>query len=507
MRPGPPERTRRRNSREIAAADLLFFSPVPAMAERDENGTGRSVWAVREAARVAEDFMEREMDLPKREDPPESLVSRLEIELGGEGLSLAELSDRLRRVLRETPSAASPRFLNQLFGGRDEAATLAEMLVPLSNTSMYTYKVGGAQILVEREVLRRMLAAIPYPDGEGTFSPGGSLANLTAMLLARNEAIPASRDHGLTNEQPTVYTSSEGHYSIRKAAGILGIGRDAVRVISSDESGALRASELADTIEDDRRRGFRPVFINATAGTTVLGAIDPLPEIARIARTQGVWLHVDGALGGSLLLSTRYRRLLDGVAESDSFAWNAHKMMSVPLPCSVLLVRRKGMLQRHLGESAAYLFQSDEAELNPGTRSLQCGRRNDALKLWAAWKYHGDAGYDRRLTRLVDLAHRAAELVDRDPDLELVCRPSTVNVCFRVRDCDSAEICAALDRRSILKIGHGTALGVSAIRLVCVDPELDEARLRTILQQIKRAAGETRRAAGGGSRGKARGSA
>lgn len=444
--------------------------------------------------------MDHETSLPKRPDSPEELAFGLGLELGRDGLSLAEISNRLRRVLRETPSAASPRFLNQLFGGRDEAATLAEMLVPLSNTSMYTYKVGGAQILVEREVLRRMLAAVPYPDGEGIFSPGGSLANLTAMLLARNEAIPAARDHGISDHRPTVYTSSDAHYSIRKAAGILGIGREAVRVVSSDESGAMRVSELAATIEEDRRRGFTPFFINATAGTTVLGAIDPLPQLVQVARSQKVWLHVDAALGGSLLLSTRYRRLLDGVADSNSLAWNAHKLMSVPLPCSVLLVRRKGMFQRHLGESATYLFQSDEAELNPGTRSLQCGRRNDALKLWAAWQYHGDTGYDRRLTRLVDLAHRAADLVDRDPELELLCRPATVNVCFRVRDCDSADVCAHLDRRSVLKIGHGSALGVSAVRLVCVDPELDESRLRTILQQIKRAADETRRASRGSPR-------
>jgi glutamate/tyrosine decarboxylase-like PLP-dependent enzyme len=484
-------------ARRYPLKGLLFFELVGAMAVRDKGGKDKSAWAVREAARLAEDFMARETNLPKRGRPPEELVSRLGIELGSAGLSLAEVSDKLRGVLRATPSAASPRFLNQLFGGRDEAATLAEMLVPLSNTSMYTYKVGGAQILVEREVLRRMVGAVPYPDGEGVFSPGGSLANLTAMVLARNEILPQSRDDGIQDQRPTVYTSSESHYSIRKAAGILGIGRNAVRVISSDESGAMRVAELADVIDDDRHRGFKPFFINATAGTTVLGAIDPLPEIAVIAREQAIWLHVDAALGGSLLLSSRYRHLLDGAAESSSLAWNAHKLMSVPLPCSVLLVRRRGLLQEHLGEAAAYLFQADEADLNPGTRSIQCGRRNDALKLWAAWQYHGDSGFDRRMTRLVELAHRAAELVDRDPDLELLCRPRTVNVCFRVRGFDSAEICAHLDRRSILKIGHGAALGVSAIRLVCIDPELDETRIRTIIRQIKRAAREMRRGSEG----------
>jgi glutamate/tyrosine decarboxylase-like PLP-dependent enzyme len=169
-------------------------------------------------------------------------------------------------------------------------------------------------------------------------------------------------------------------------------------------------------------------------------------------------------------------------------AWNAHKMMGVPLACSVLLLRRKGLLAQHLGETANYLFQADEEELNPGTRSLQCGRRADGLKLWAIWKRLGDRGLDTRMTYILDLARTAARFIDSDPDLELVSQPQTVNVCFRIRGVPSAELCDYLDQKGIFKIGHGTVGDRNAIRLVCVNPDLDEARVEAVLGEIKAAA-------------------
>ena len=444
--------------------------------------------AMRELARLALEFLATEDDLPPRDLPPAQLSERLGIALPTKGRPLQEVTNKLGRILAATPSSSSPRFVNQLFGGRNAAATLAEMLVALPDTSMYTYKVAGAQILVEQEVLARLLAAVPYGHGEGMFSPGGSLANLTAMILARNESLPGVREHGLTDQRPVVYTSTAAHYSIGKAAGILGLGRENVRPVPTDADGRMKPEALAEMISDDERSERQPLFINATAGTTVLGAIDPISRIAAVAQEHGVWLHVDGALGGSLLLSKKYRQLLAGIELADSFAWNAHKMMAVPLPCSVLLVRQRGLLAKHLGEAATYLFQTDEEDLNPGTRSLQCGRRSDALKLWAAWQLLGDDGYDAMLTRHVDLARHAARQIRSDPELELLGAPQSTNVCFEVRGRSSVAICDALDRQGILKIGHGSVGERSAIRLVCVNPDFDERRIEEILREIKAAA-------------------
>jgi glutamate/tyrosine decarboxylase-like PLP-dependent enzyme len=439
---------------------------------------------------LARELLDHEHDAadPATRDPAR-LAARLE--LGAEGCDLDQVVERLAAVLRATPSTSSWRFVNQLFGGREPAATAAEMLAVLPNVSMYTFKAAGAQILVERELIRHMAARAGLAGAEGTFTPGGSLANLVALLLARNAARPAARDEGLDGGvRLAVYTSAEGHYSIPKAAGIVGLGRRQVRAIAVRRDGGMDPDALAAALASDRALGVTPALVNATAGTTVRGAFDPIRPLAALARDAGAWLHVDGALGGSLVLCPSRRAPLDGLELADSFAWNPHKMLGVPLQSSLLLVARRGALGASLDESADYLFQAHEEELNPGRRSIQCGRRNDALKLWAAWLRLGDRGFDERIQRQLELARLAAEKIAADPELELAEWPPSINVCFEVRGRSSEAICDRLDRAGLLKIGHGVVAGRRTLRLVCVNPDLDEADLDAILAEIK-AAGRT----------------
>lgn len=419
---------------------------------------------------------------------PRRLEDLLDLGIPEGGHPAREVLARLEAVLSATPSTSSWRFVNQLFGGREPAATAAELLTAVSNVSMYTFKAAGAQILVERELLRHMARRAGLGDAEGCFTPGGSIANLVALLLARNVAVPESRDRGLGGARLAVYTSAEGHYSIPKNAGIVGLGRDCVRRVPTDEAGRMDVDALARLLAEDRARGVVPALINATAGTTVRGAFDPIRAIAALAREHGAWLHVDGALGGSLVLSSTRRSFVDGVELADSFSWNPHKMMGISLQCSVLLVARRGELARSLDETADYLFQSHGDELNPGHRSIQCGRRNDALKLWAAWLHQGDRGWDARIQRQLDLAALAARKIAADPALELVEPPASINVCFAVRGRDAAEICNWLDRRGLLVIGHGLVGDRRVLRLPCVNPDLDEAGIEAVLAEIRSAA-------------------
>ncbi|MFN7943095.1 MAG: aminotransferase class V-fold PLP-dependent enzyme [Thermoanaerobaculia bacterium] len=419
---------------------------------------------------------------------PSRLARKLDLRLGADGLTTPEVVARLRSALATTPSSSSWRFVNQLFGGREPAGMAAEMLAAVPNVSMYTFKAAGAQILVERELLRHMASHAGFADAEGCFTPGGSIANLVALLLARNVALPESRDRGLGGERLAIYTSAEGHYSIPKNAGILGIGRDNVRRVPTDGAGRMDVDALTRMLEEDGARGVQPALINATAGTTVRGAFDPIRAIAALARDHGAWLHVDGALGGSVVLCPSRRELIDGVELADSFSWNPHKMMGVPLQCSVLLVSRRGELTRSLDETADYLFQVHEDDFNPGHRSIQCGRRSDAFKLWAAWLKLGDRGWDERIQRQFGLARLAAAKIAAEPTLDLIEEPPSINVCFAVRGHDSAAICDWLDREGRLKIGYGTVAGRRALRLVCVNPDLEESDLDAILGEIRTAA-------------------
>lgn len=457
-------------------------------------GTVELERALRAAVDLALEIAADEDALPATElRDPDKLRAAISLEPGRDGLDLEAVIDCLRRVLAATPSSSSWRFLNQLFGGRVAAATAAELLTATVNISMYTFKAAGAQILVEQTVLRRMAEVAGLVDGDGAFFPGGSIANLAAMLLARNRVDPEARNCGVSEPAMTVYTSAEGHYSISKNAGIVGIGRHHVREVGVSLDGTMDVVELGQLIDGDRDRGLRPMLVNATAGTTVRGAFDPIRRIAELCRDRGIWLHVDGALGASLLLSPRHRGLLDGVQLADSLSWDPHKMMGVPLQASVLLTAREGELAAAFDERADYLFQADADLLNPGHRSIQCGRRNDALKLWAAWMRLGDLGWEARIDRQMALAERAADLIAADPALELVEPPPSINVCFRVRGASSSEICDRLDRDARLKIGYGRVGEKDAIRLVCVNPDLEERDLVAILGEIKTVGREDQR--------------
>ncbi len=445
----------------------------------------RTAEILRTALTVAREVIDGENSLPSR---PEGWFAEGP-HLSSAGHELDEVVEAVRQVITETPSSAGSRFFNQLFGGRDPVATFAEIVTTLTNTSMYTFKVAGPQILIEKEVVARMAAKVGYENGDGILAPGGSMANLTALIVARNQALPGVRNAGLDGTRHTVYTSEAGHYSTRKNAGMTGLGRDSVREVATDGRGRMDVACLGKMIAKDRAAGLNPIMINATAGTTVLGAFDPLCEIAEVAASEKIWMHVDGALGGSVLLSEKHRHLLEGSHLADSFTWNAHKMMGVPLSCSAILMKERGLLAQHFNEDATYLFQTDIDDLNPGTRSIQCGRRNDALKLWAAWLYHGDEGYGARLDHLFDLAQFAAGRIEADSALNLVAFPESIAVCFEVKGNSAGDICRRLDLENRLKIGFGEVAGRQAIRLVCVNPDLEKEDIAFALDEIKAVAG------------------
>ena len=421
---------------------------------------------------------------------PEEVTRQHPLSLPAAGAPLGEVMDEVVALLRAAPSTSGPRFFNQLFAGRDPAATPADMLASLANHSMYTYKVAGPLVLMELEVLKGLRRVVGYPNGEGggLFAPGGSLSNLAAMLCARDHAFgPSAREEGIPPEA-RLYTSAEDHYSVRKGAGVIGLGRGRVVTIECDAEGRMRPDLLAERLRADRAQGLRPMMINATAGTTVRGAFDPFHALADVAEAEGVWLHVDGAFGGTALWSPTLRPLCAGVDRAHSLTWDAHKAMGVPLTCSALLTRDPLAAARALSESASYLFQADGDALNPGTRSLQCGRRDDALKLWAAWRYHGDAGWAARTERLRDLALALAQEVRRRPRLQLTEPPPFLNVCFEYAGRSSEEICERLrvERRAL--VGYALVRGRPIIRAAVLNPELTLDDLRALLDAIEEVA-------------------
>ncbi len=441
---------------------------------------------IRMAGEIASRYIDDDIQNPVNPfRSPAELEASLDLDIREDGETVEQVMGALENLASATPRTTSTRFYNQLFSGRDPIATAADMLSPVINSSMYTFKAAGPMAMIERVVIGRMANALGFGEqAEGLFTPGGSISNLLALLIGRDMACPEFRNKGSMGKTMTCYASADAHYSIMKNAGIVGIGRENARKIPTDDAGRVRPDPLRQAIEDDLRDGCVPCCVIATAGTTVMGSFDPIVEMGKIAREFGIWFHVDASFGGAAVLSTKHSHLMEGVEQADSVAWNPHKVMGVPLSAAGFITREPEYLRRSLDETADYLFQADDDLYNPGTRSIQCGRRNDALKVWAAWKHHGDTGYCQRVEHLMELTQYCAQKIDDDNRFVLSCEPAYVNVCFEVNGKCSRSICDFLRERNEMLVGHAVVDGRRIIRVPIVNSALTRADIDEMLALI-----------------------
>lgn len=437
--------------------------------------------------KLVEELLQDEAGKPVADHIPSAdLYETLDLSLDEEPIDAERYEEALRQLILATPRTATPAFFNQLFGGRNEKAILGDLLAVMLNNSMYTYKAAGPQVGVEKVILREVCNLLGWDHNSGgTFASGGSMTNFMGMLMARDahdSKIPYEGGGG----KLTVYTSAESHYSTPKNAAFCGIGRDQVRTIETDDKGRMIPSALEAAIKSDLEQGYSPVLVNITAGTTVLGAFDPIDQISPICKKFGIWLHIDGAYCGSVLFSKKYKHLIKGVEEVDSFSFNAHKMMGTPLTCSLLVVKNKEHLYNSFSNDAAYLYQTDHDEFNLGKTSLQCGRRNDALKFWTLWKSVGTSGLEEIVDKQFELANTALDYIRSHPDYTLYSYDESISVCFNYKGIPARELCTLLYEHSKLLVGYGTFRDDEFVRLVTVNPENNETVILNFFKTIER---------------------
>ncbi len=425
---------------------------------------------------IAEELLSAEEKEPVlKPESPELLFSKLNIQLGEEGTSDEEFANILEDLVLQTPRTGTKKFFNQLFGGRNSKATLGDLLAVMLNNSMYTYKVGGPMIGVEKEIIKRSAALLSYPkEADGTLAPGGSMTNFMAMLMARDKASKRVRQSGFQGEKLCMYTSVESHYSIPKNAAFMGIGREQIRYIQCDSQGRMLLSDLQTQIARDKEAGHLPFLVIGTAGTTVLGAFDPLEGIGEICQKENLWFHVDGAYGGSVMFSKNHNHLISGAHRADSFCYNAHKMLGTPLSCSIILVRDRKWLYESFANDAEYLYQTDTDDYNLGKTSLQCGRRNDALKFWCLWKSIGQKGLGEIVDRQFRLVEYAHQYVVSNPNYRVYSASNALGICFNYKDVPASDICNQLYEEGQIMVGYGKFQENEFIRMVAVNNLIDE---------------------------------
>ena len=416
----------------------------------------------------------------------ENLLKVMDLNLEDQGLDEKKFEALLEEIVLSTPRTSTKLFFNQLFGGRNSKGTLGELLAVMLNNSMYTYKVGGPQVGIEKMIIAKVCDMLNFgKNADGTFPPGGSMSNFMAMLMARDAYNRDIKFEGVS-EKMIIYTSSTSHYSITKNAMFGGIGIQQIRFIESDQYGKMIPKALQEQIEEDLKEGLKPFFVNATAGTTVMGAFDNIDEIHEVTKLYDkLWLHVDGAYCGSVIFSEKYKHLVSGVEKADSFSFNAHKMLNVPLSCSILITKERHNLRHSFACEADYLYQTDSDDYNLGKTSLQCGRRNDALKFWTLWKSVGTQGLNKMVDQQFHLAEVARNYVRNHPDYELYSYEDSISVCFNYKNIDPKDLCNSLYEEGKLMVGYGEFKGTTFVRLVTINSNNQETDILNFFQVLE----------------------
>lgn len=367
---------------------------------------------------------------------PAALQSAIDLKLSDQGSSHKKLVTLARNVIKYSVKTGHPRFINQLYSSVDPYGLLGQWLTDALNPSVYTYEVSPVFSLMEEEILYEMRKIVGWKDGrgEGIFCPGGSIANGYAINLARHYRFPKLKELGLSSAgRLIVFTSRDSHYSVKKLTAFLGLGTSNVYEVKTDSRGKMYVTDLEAQIKKALDEGAVPLIVSATAGTTVLGAFDPLKEIALICKKYNLWYHVDAAWGGGALMSKKHRHLLAGVELADSVTWNPHKLLAAPQQCSTLLLRHEGLLQAAHGSKASYLFQPDkfyDTSFDSGDKHIQCGRRADVLKFWFMWKAKGTRGLEKHVDRVFELARYFTNYIRHREGFKLILEPECTNVCF-----------------------------------------------------------------------------
>lgn len=337
--------------------------------------------------------------------------------------------DELEEVyLRDAVYFHSPRYLAHLNCPVVIPAVLGEVVLSAVNSSLDTWDQSAGGTLIERKLIDWTCARAGLgPAADGVFTSGGTQSNLQALLLARQEAKTTDLS------KLRIFASECSHFSVQKSATLLGLGPEAVVSVPVDRTKRMQPVALEAELMGCVSEGLVPMAIVATAGTTDFGSIDPLPEIAALARQYETWMHVDAAYGCGLLVSPTRRGLLDGIERADSVTVDFHKSFFQPVSSSALLVRDAATL-RHATYHAEYLNPRrtlDEKIPNQVDKSLQTTRRFDALKLWMTLRVMGAEGIGGLFDEVCDLAAAGWELLAADPRYDVVVQPQLSTLVYR----------------------------------------------------------------------------
>ncbi|CAE1146139.1 aspartate aminotransferase family protein [Serratia sp. Tan611] len=436
------------------------------------------------------------------------LRERIQLDFNPQGLgNQAAIERAVEYFLQDSLAVHHPQCVAHLHCPSLVVSQAAEVLINATNQSMDSWDQSPSATIIEMKLVEWLRERVGYQPGDaGVFTSGGTQSNLMGLMLAR-DAFFARQGHSVQQDgligdlrKIKVFCSANAHFSVQKNMALLGFGYQCVTQVKTDERARMDLNDLAEKVAQAHANGEQIMAIVATAGTTDAGAIDPLRDIAQIAAQHQIWLHVDAAWGGALLLSEQYRHYLDGIELVDSITLDFHKQFFQTISCGAFLLKeaRHYELMRY---QAAYLnSEFDEAQGVPNlvSKSLQTTRRFDALKLWMGLEALGQQQYAEIIDHGITLSQQVAEYVNAQPTLELVMQPQLASVLFRSRPAllaDDAAV-ALLNQRigdNLLESGQANVgvtefNGVTCLKLTLLNPTVTLDDVKRLLDLVDSAA-------------------
>jgi L-2,4-diaminobutyrate decarboxylase len=445
-----------------------------------------------ERVRLAGEFLDQAPDSPP---PPDDLVERF--------------AALVQTALDHGLNLHDPRYIGHQVPAPAPLAGLFDAVGSVTNQCMAIYDMGPWATAVEWALVERLGEALGWRRGEfaGLATHGGSLANLTGLLTARNVALGDGWEVGLSGRRPppAVVVHADAHYSVARAAGILGLGARRVVRVRLDARRRMDVTCLDETLRALRSEGRPVVAVVACACSTPVGAFDPLEDVADVCRRHGVWLHVDAAHGGAACLSPRFRHLVAGLDRADGVVWDAHKMLFVPALCAFVLYRDRAHVFEAFRQDAPYLFDPSApgiAEFDSGLRSVECTKRAAAFGLWGVWSLFGPQLFADMVEVTFDMGRTFYEKLAAAPDFVPLHEPQCNIVAFRhvpdeLRDAPPEALGRfQLElRRRIIESGEfyivSTKIdGLGALRVTVINPLTAPEHLDRLIDALRRAGRE-----------------
>jgi L-2,4-diaminobutyrate decarboxylase len=407
------------------------------------------------------------------------------------------VSDRFSRLcgefLKNAQRIHSPHCMGHQVSPPVPAAALFDGLASFTNQGLAVGEMGPFAMAAERAIVQELGQLIGWGKGfDGIATGGGTLANLTAILAARNRRYGDAWEKGAPkNLRPALITSAESHYSVSRAAGVLGIGTSQVIKAPLDKKRRLDSSALPELIDEAKAKGLDVFCIVASCPSTPIGAFDEIPKIAAIAQKHGIWCHVDGAHGASVLFSEKHKHLVQGIEMADSVIWDAHKLLFVPSLSTYLLFKNDSDSWGSFQQEAPYLFDrvdDEQMRFNAGLRTFECTKRGLSVALWGVWSLYGRELF----SDLVDLTFANTrefyEMLRQDPAFEALHEPECNIICFKLLGADQAALRRKLQESGDFYITTTKLDGEAVLRLTLMNPLTESHHLEGLLSTLKRLA-------------------